>query len=173
MQCWNCQQENPPEARFCAHCGAAFLAAAESAPQPAPRSSTVPIAAEEYVGFRARFGAAVLDCVAIYVLSFFITVLHTPGLFPVSRFLLPWLYFWLFTGLLGQTPGKMLLGIKVINYQGDRPGLKRAALREILGKIVSASALGLGFLWIVWDRHKQGWHDKVAGTYVVKSSRQK
>jgi uncharacterized RDD family membrane protein YckC len=66
----------------------------------------------------------------------------------------------------------MLVGVKVVNAQGDIPGLRRAALREILGKIISAIVLFLGFLWIAWDRQKQGWHDKIAGTYVVKVVRQ-
>ena len=62
----------------------------------------------------------------------------------------------------------MLVSIKVVNAQGNIPGLGHAALREILGKFISTIALCLGFLWIAWDRQKQGWHDKIAGTYVVK-----
>ena len=46
----------------------------------------------------------------------------------------PWLYYWLFTGLKRQTPGKMPVRIKVVGAHGDIPRLGRAALREVLGK---------------------------------------
>ena len=85
--------------------------------------------------------------------------------------ILPWLYYWLFTGLKGQTPGKMAVGIKVIDAGGNVPGLGRAALRETVGKIISAIPLFLGYFWVAWDPKKQGWHDKLAGTYVTKSRR--
>ena len=41
-----------------------------------------------------------------------------------------------------------------------------------MGKLISAIALCLGFLWIAWDREKQGWHDKIADTHVVKAVKQ-
>ena len=82
--------------------------------------------------------------------------------------LVPWLYYWLFTGLKGQTLGKMAVGIRVVNAEGSVPGLGMAALREIPGKIVSSIVICLGFFWIIWDVRKQGWHDKIAKTYVVR-----
>lgn len=54
------------------------------------------------------------------------------------------LYHWLFIGLKGQTPGKMLVGIKVVREDGKVPGLGTAALRETVGKLVSGIVLGLG-----------------------------
>jgi uncharacterized RDD family membrane protein YckC len=74
----------------------------------------------------------------------------------------------LFIGLKRQTLGKMALGIKVIDAGGNVPGLGRAVLREIVGKFLSGLALGLGYTWIGWDTHKRGWHDHIAGTYVVR-----
>jgi len=62
----------------------------------------------------------------------------------------------------------MAVGIKVVNAQGNRPTLRVAALREVLGKLISTIVLCLGFLWIDRDKQKQGWHDRIAGTYVVK-----
>lgn len=79
-----------------------------------------------------------------------------------------WAYFTLFTGVFGQTPGKMALRLKVVNERGEIPGLGRAAIREIPGKLLSSLVLSLGFLWIAFDSRKQGWHDKIAGTYVVR-----
>ena len=77
----------------------------------------------------------------------------------------------LFTGLKGQTLGKMALGIRVIDAKGDVPSIGRAALREIVGKFVSAIVILLGYLWVGWDPRKRGWHDHIAGTYAVRAPR--
>lgn len=66
----------------------------------------------------------------------------------------------------GQTSGMMLGGIKVTSVTGARPTLWQALLRYI-GFFVSAIPLALGFLWVAFDRRRQGWHDKIARTYVV------
>lgn len=83
-------------------------------------------------------------------------------------FIITPLYYVVLTGTRGQTLGKMALGIKVVNRNGDVPGLGYAALREVVGKFISFIALLLGFLSIAWDPKKQGWHDKIAGTWVIK-----
>lgn len=80
------------------------------------------------------------------------------------------LYWVLFTGLQGQTPGKMLLGIRVVDARGNRPGIARAFMREIVGKFLSKLVCYLGYLWVFVDRHRQAWHDKIADTYVVADS---
>ncbi len=161
MECKICTQDNPPEARFCGNCGATLGTTVERPLPVSPKPLLAPIVAVEYMGFWIRLVAAIVDAIVVSLLSF------APfGL--LLQLVVPLLYYWLFTGLKGQTPGKMLVGIKVVNAQGDRPGLALAALREILGKLVSAIVFYLGFLWIAWDRQKQGWHDKIADTYVVK-----
>ena len=76
------------------------------------------------------------------------------------------LYFVLFTGLRGQTPGKKALKVKVIDGRGNAPGLWRALLRETLGVAISYF-LPLSYLWAIWDKKKQTFHDKIAGTYVI------
>jgi len=73
-----------------------------------------------------------------------------------------------FTGYCGQTPGKMALRIKVIRTDGSQPSYGRAALREVLGKFVSSILLGIGYLMVIFDSQKQGLHDKIADTYVIK-----
>lgn len=86
--------------------------------------------------------------------------------------LLPWVYFWLLTALnKGQTLGKMITGIRVVSAEGEAPGLGQTALRELVGKGLTELAFGLGFLWILWDKQRQGWHDKIAHTYVIKLGR--
>jgi uncharacterized RDD family membrane protein YckC len=76
------------------------------------------------------------------------------------------LYFFIFHAARGQTPGKRLLGLKVIDVYGVRPSVLRAAART-LGYLPSLLFFSLGFLWIGFDREKRGLHDWIAGTYVV------
>lgn len=66
----------------------------------------------------------------------------------------------------GRTPGKVLLGLAVVTTAGSRPGVPRSLLRFI-GYLLSAIPLGAGFLWILVDDHRRGWHDHLAGTHVV------
>ena len=77
-------------------------------------------------------------------------------------------YYVFFTGYCGQTPGKMALRIKVIATDGSEIGYGRATLREVLGKFVSGILLGIGYLMVAFDDQKQGLHDKMADTYVIK-----
>jgi uncharacterized RDD family membrane protein YckC len=74
----------------------------------------------------------------------------------------------LFTALRGQTFGKHLLHIKVIDAFGERPSFLRSLARTA-AYAPSLALLALGFLWIGFDREKRGLHDWLADTYVVKS----
>jgi len=76
-------------------------------------------------------------------------------------------YLILFTGIKGQTPGKMVAGIIVVDDEGHVPGVAVAIPREMVGRLIASAALGLGLAWISLDAKHQGWHDKIAGTYVV------
>jgi uncharacterized RDD family membrane protein YckC len=86
----------------------------------------------------------------------------------VMAALVAFAYFFLFTALRGQTFGKHLLHVKVIDAFGERPSLVRALVRT-LAYGPSLVLLALGFLWIGFDREKRGLHDWLADTYVVKS----
>jgi predicted Zn finger-like uncharacterized protein len=77
-------------------------------------------------------------------------------------------YYIFFTGYCGQTPGKMALRIKVIRTSGADIGYGRAFLREVPGKFLSGILLCIGYLMVVFDDQKQGLHDRVADTYVIK-----
>jgi uncharacterized RDD family membrane protein YckC len=69
----------------------------------------------------------------------------------------------------GQTPGMMAMKIKLIGTDGTYPiGYGKGFLRWI-GMIISAMVILLGYVWILIDKKKQGWHDKIAGTYVVNA----
>jgi len=122
----------------------------------------------EYAGFWIRLGAGVIDllilgCVAGIIAYF----LPAPAIWVTSGLVISiayWLGFWIWRG---QTPGKMAAGIKVIRTDSS-PVKWQCALRRFLGYIVSAMTLFIGFVWVAFDDRKQGIHDKIADTYVVK-----
>ena len=66
----------------------------------------------------------------------------------------------------GQTLGDTLLGLKIVTADGTPPATGKAIVRYI-GYLISAAALSLGFIWIAIDKQRQGWHDKMAKTYVI------
>jgi uncharacterized RDD family membrane protein YckC len=70
-----------------------------------------------------------------------------------------------FWALMGRTPGMLLLGLRVVTMHGERPGVGRSVIRA-LAYWVSAIFL-IGFAWIAVDRRSQGFHDKLARTFVV------
>lgn len=76
-------------------------------------------------------------------------------------------YFGGFHWLRGQTPGKRLLGIMVVNIHGERPSVVRSLLRTV-AYLLSALPVSIGFLWVGFDRERRALHDWVAGTYVVR-----
>ncbi len=76
-------------------------------------------------------------------------------------------YFVITTGIFGRTPGKWVAGIKVVDGEGLQPGVAVAIPREMVGRFVSIAAIGIGMAWLLWDPNRQGWHDKIAGTFVV------
>jgi len=144
-----------------------------------------------YAGFGARFLAVMVDGMivgAIYlVLMIPVFILGAVmaagggrqaevGIVSILGFLfqlIGWAasvgYYIYFTAK-GQTLGKKALKIRVVRVEnGEVPGYTKAFLREVVGKMVSAMVFGLGYLWMLWDGKKQTWHDKIAGTIVVKS----
>ncbi|MHB8252965.1 MAG: RDD family protein [Acidiferrobacter sp.] len=65
------------------------------------------------------------------------------------------------------TPGKLLCRCHLVDAQTLGPLSVQQSLLRNLGYLVSWGTLGLGFLWIAWDKHKQGFHDKIAGSVVL------
>ncbi|MFL2664483.1 MAG: RDD family protein [Dehalococcoidia bacterium] len=79
-------------------------------------------------------------------------------------------YFVIPTIIWGRTPGKWVAGIMVVMKDGKPPG-PASIPREMVGKFVSYISFGIGIVWIIFDKENQGWHDKIAGTYVVKNDK--
>ena len=168
MICPNCKQETTP-ALFCHACDAYLANPAMGAKASVAR----------------RFGAPVLDIVVIWVL-FFVVLLVSAGIgssigsneegfgaFFSSFFWAAVAYtvFALWFLARGKTPGKWLVGIRAADKRnGSLPGLGRMLVRETIGKFLSGLVLGLGYLWAIFDKDAQAWHDKIAGTVVLRQT---
>ncbi|MFH1723526.1 MAG: RDD family protein [Elusimicrobiota bacterium] len=69
---------------------------------------------------------------------------------------------------LGATPGKKLLGIRVVGRDGRALGLGRSVVRAF-GYLVSTPLMNLGFLWSLFHPESRAWHDLMAGSVVVEA----
>ena len=143
--------------------------------EPAKADST---SSRNYAGFWRRFAAAILDGIIIAIVlvpfSMALGVGRNNGagdsLYSLISLAISLGYPMYFIGAKGQTPGKMALSVKVIRKEdGQVPGYMKAFLREVVGKFISTLVFGLGFFWMIWDKDKQTWHDKIAGTVVIKT----
>jgi uncharacterized RDD family membrane protein YckC len=118
--------------------------------------------------FGTRLVAWLIDAVIIAVPTFIIAMILPMALADLLALVAGiayQVYFWTSTG---QTPGKMLMGLKVVNAQtGELLDTGGAAIRYV-GYIVSGIPIYLGFLWVIWDPKHEGWHDKIAKTKVIK-----
>jgi uncharacterized RDD family membrane protein YckC len=68
----------------------------------------------------------------------------------------------------GQSFGKRFIGVRVVRIDGRPIDYQTAVLRHIVGYPLSLLFFGLGIIWMLWDRRRQGWHDKLAKTVVIK-----
>jgi uncharacterized RDD family membrane protein YckC len=116
-------------------------------------------------GFWPRIGAAFLDMVIVGILSSFIHWWGLPS-FPIAAFA----YFAGMIAWRGTTAGGIVLNLKVVRLDGG-PLTFPVALVRALAAWLSAIVLFLGFFWIAWDPEKQAWHDKIAGTVVIRLSK--
>jgi len=137
---------------------------------------------KEYAGFWIRFGAFLIDLVVIVI------VLYVPLSFIYGEeywlsdkliqgfwdlmlgYLVPvvaTIWFWLrFLG----TPGKMATKLAIVDAETGKKMTPRQAIIRYFAYLVSTLPLCLGFLWIAVDKRKQGWHDKLAGTVVIRNT---
>jgi uncharacterized RDD family membrane protein YckC len=132
----------------------------------------------EYVGFWARVGASLIDSVLMGII-----------LIPVGRIFLGDVNMWdwdnpanimvngvlpgiavvLFWVYRQATPGKMAIGAKIVDAKtGGKPSTGQL-IGRYFAYYVSTIPLMLGLIWVGIDARKQGWHDKLAGTLVVRS----
>ncbi|HAT1684562.1 TPA: RDD family protein [Klebsiella oxytoca] len=137
----------------------------------------------EYAGFWPRTGACLLDSFIFALVSLPLLLaiygtdyLNSEDLFAgpadvMINLVLPAILTVVLWRWLQATPGKLALRLRVLDARsGHAAGTGRYIVRW-LGYVLSALPVGLGFLWIAFDRRKQGWHDKLAGTVVVRDIR--
>jgi len=121
--------------------------------------------------FGLRFGASLIDGIILGVVSTILRLLVVDALAQWVGVVIGLVYFVYLEGSdAGQTLGKKVVGIRVVDLAGAGPiGFGRATVRYF-GRIMSAIPLGLGYLWMLWDDQKQTWHDKFASSMVVAVS---
>ena len=146
--CFSCNTELPAGARWCPICHTNAIS---------PQSGRLASPAR-------RVGAYVLEFLVYGIVALIIGSIGDAGFIV----LIVYAIFALVLFARGTTPGKMLLSLHVAKENGERAGFFTMLIREVIGKFISSLVLGLGFLWIVLDKEKQGWHDKLMSTYVVQ-----
>jgi uncharacterized RDD family membrane protein YckC len=134
----------------------------------------------EYVGFWARVGATIIDTVLVVAICFpLVTMIYgreywvsTAIIQGPADFVINWLLpavavvlFWMYRQ---ATPGKMAIGARIVNARtGERPSTGQL-IGRYFAYYVSILPLMLGFVWVAFDPRKQGFHDKLANTVVVR-----
>lgn len=134
----------------------------------------------EYVGFWARVGAAIVDTICLMLISVPVMIALSDGSTwrgeymvegPAALLLdwiLPAIAILLFWYVKQATPGKMLISARIVDAETGAKPSGGQLIGRYLGYFVSMLPLFLGILWVGFDRKKQGWHDKLAGTVVVR-----
>jgi uncharacterized RDD family membrane protein YckC len=134
----------------------------------------------EYVGFWPRVGASLIDTILLGVITWpILTAFYGEAYWtnvsliqgPMD-FLLSWIFpavavvlFWVAKQ---ATPGKMAVSAKIVDTKTGNAAGTGQLIGRYFAYYLSLIPLGLGFIWIAFDERKQGWHDKLAGTVVVR-----
>ena len=130
----------------------------------------------EYVGFWPRVGAALIDTLAVMFLIvpllvwyFGIGWAYAEGATAfVINWILPGVAVLLFWHYRSATPGKMAISAVIVDARTfAKPSLAQLIGRYV-GYYVSAIPLMAGIIWVAFDKRKQGWHDKMANTVVIR-----
>lgn len=132
-----------------------------------------------YVGFVPRLLALLVDMLIIFVWSFILGFIVAMVVGPDNKSAMEMVnlinnfvvlaYYIYFTYKYGATLGKKVMKIKIVREDGQPMTILTVILREVVGKFVSSVLLCLGYFWVMWDKKKQGWHDKIAKTIVIKA----
>ena len=131
----------------------------------------------EKAGFRLRVAALTIDEIILITFTYVIFGLikgYLPSNFQGSLVFIVIFYeiidynyytlFWIFGG---QTPGKKILKIKVMKWDGSPLNYKDAFVRYWIW-MIGVTLIGIGYFWIVFEKDKRGWNDIVAKTHVIK-----
>ena len=134
----------------------------------------------EYAGFWLRVGASLIDTILMMVIIVpVLSMIYGKGYWAseavflgawdlLFNYVLPAIVVIVFWIVKSATPGKILLDISIVDAEtGGKPS-NGQLIGRYFAYYVSALPLMLGFIWVGFDKRKQGWHDKLAGTVVVK-----
>ena len=136
---------------------------------------------KEYAGFWIRFGAMIIDTLVLIIITVLpLSFIYGEGYLLEDKYIhgfwdlllgyvLPvvgTIWFWL---TYRATPGKIATKLEIVDALTGNNMSKGQAIGRYFAYILSALPLGLGFIWIGIDKRKQGWHDKLAGTVVVRN----
>jgi len=140
------------------------LSAVDPSTAEAPLPEVLPTSAPEALtqlraGFWRKVGAAAIDVAVL---------LFVTGIFLPQGFLLWIAYFAAMWTWKGTTIGGLVFGLRVVRLDGRPVDVATAIVRALGGALGSAMCF-LGLLWCAWDPEKQGWHDRMAGTVVVRT----
>ncbi|WP_018875421.1 MULTISPECIES: RDD family protein [unclassified Thioalkalivibrio] len=177
MECGQCGKQNPPDARFCIQCGAAMAAGAGGHDGP-------PEDRAAYGGFWVRVGAYLVDGVIIGVPQIVAQAVISPETMAVrgpdepvppaevAWFLVNMLVAWLYwagmhSSRYQATLGKMVFGLRVVDFNGERISFLRATGRHF-ATILSGMILMIGYIMVAFTRRRQALHDLIAQTLVVR-----
>ncbi|TME92124.1 MAG: RDD family protein [Chloroflexi bacterium] len=119
-------------------------------------------------GFWIRAIAYLIDAVILLVVQYILSLVlrDAAGIVSFVVGIAYFVYFWSASGG-GMTPGMRVFGLHVIRTDGSALTITQAVIRYV-GLIVAAIPFAIGLIWVAFDSNKQGWHDKIASTYVVK-----
>jgi len=126
-------------------------------------------------GFWIRVVAFIIDSIIVGVVNAIIAAIlnsSTTGRSGIQTLLgiIYFTYFWSSSSPWpGQTVGDKLLSLRVIRTDGSDLTIVQALIRYV-GLFISFIVIFIGVIWVAFDPNKQGWHDKIAGTYVIKVS---
>ena len=141
-----------------------------------PRGATLRTAGGDFelAGFGIRLGGAMIDAVIVLVflavaglISDGIATEESEEALGLVVLVVPLIAWWAFNTV-GWSPGQRAVGLRIIQDDGARPGLGYGFARTV-GMPLSLAVVLLGFLWAAWDDRRQTWHDKISGTFVVRS----
>jgi uncharacterized RDD family membrane protein YckC len=114
----------------------------------------------------SRLIAYIIDIIPLIIVNIILQVILRTSVLGIIVDFAYFGYFWTTTG---QTLGAQAMKIQVVR-KDSKPIDWTTAIIRYVGYIISGIPLGLGFLWALWDPEQQGWHDKIANTYVVQKS---
>jgi uncharacterized RDD family membrane protein YckC len=119
-------------------------------------------------GFLERLAAFALDLIVVVIGARALDLLYAPVDRRFILFLV--LYHIAFWATKGTTVGGMIFNLRVVKLDGEPLRPAEALVRAVAG-VLSGAVAGIGFLWMLKDPHGETWHDKIAGTQVVKVPR--